>query len=151
MTEAPSLDSFFGRNMSYSKENLDIYNSLMTDRLSPFREKTMSEVYIYAAVSGFIRNARVKLTKSVPNISVVAMSRRHRAVLISLALQEAGDIDILFRPAEVRTMIDEFANGGITRLSSELIGDIHEADAITKMSSAMRENISKWIMEKDSR
>lgn len=137
--------------MSYSKENLDIYNRLMTDRLSPFREKTMSEVYVYAAVSGFRRNTRVKLTKSVPNISVVAMSHKHRAVLISLAIQEAGDIDILFRPAEVRTMIDEFANGGITRLESELIGDIHEADAITKMSSSMRENISKWTREQSAR
>ncbi len=144
MSNIPDLEHFFGRNLSYSEEKLPIYNRLQEDELSPFKDRDMYEIYVYAAVFGFKNNTSMKLQKSVPNISAVAMPNKHKAVLLSLVIQKADDIDILFDANNVKGMIDEFANGGIDLLESELIGDPHGADAITKMSSAMRNSIREW-------
>lgn len=144
MNDVPDLEHFFGRNLSYSEEKLPIYNKLQEYELSPFKDKDMYEIYTYAAVSGFKNNTSVKLQKSIPNISAAAIPRKHKAVLLSLVIQKAGDIDILFDDSKVKKIIDEFANGGIDLLESELIGDPHGADAITKMSSAMRTSIREW-------
>ena len=144
MSKIPDFEGFFGRNVSYSKEKFKIYDKLQTDQLSPFKGRTMSEIFVYAAVSGFKSDMREELKQAVPQISAVAFTDKQRAVLLSIAIQKAGNVDVLFDTGMVSKMVIEYANGGIGQLESELIGDVHGADAVTKMASAMRSAIAEW-------
>ena len=86
-----------------------------------------------------------------PYISAVAFTDKQRAVLLSIAIQNEGDVDILFDPAAVSKIVNEYANGGIGILESELIGDVRgKADAVTKMASVMRSAIAKWDKNADA-
>ena len=151
MSKMPDFEGFFGRNVSYSKEKLAIYDKLQNDPLSPFKGRTMSEIFAYAAAFGFKKGRKEALRQAAPNISAVAFTDRQRAVLLSIAIQTAGDVDILFDPGMVGKTVNEYANGGIGILESELIGDVRgKADAVTKMASTMRGAIAEWDKNADA-
>lgn len=133
-----NLDSFFGRNVSYSKKKSNTYKKLQSDPLSPFKDKTMAEIFVYAAIFGFSNKRKAELKDPVPQISAVAFSNKQKAVLLTTVISDTQGIDILFAPDDAIEMVEQYANGGIDLLESQLLGDIH-ADAITKMSSAMKE------------
>ena len=151
MSKVPDFEGFFGRNVSYSKEKFAIYTKLQNDPLSPFKGRTMSEIFAYAAAFGFKNRRKEALKQDVPYISAVAFTDKQRAVLLSIAIQNEGDVDILFDPAAVSKTVNEYANGGIGILESELIGDVRgKADAVTKMASVMRSAIAKWDKNADA-
>ena len=123
--------------MSYSRKKYPTYKKLQSDTLSPFKDRTMSEIFVYAAVYGFNNKKKEELKDPTPNISAVALSNKQRSVLLTIAISDTQGIDILFKQDDAIRMIEQYANGGIGLLESELLGGIH-ADAITKMSSSMK-------------
>ena len=144
MNKVPDFEGFFGRNVSYSKEKLTIYDKLQDDPLSPFKGRIMSEIFAYAAAFGFKKGRKEALRQAVPNISATAFTDTQRAVLLSIAIQSEGNVDVLFYPGTVSKIVNEYANGGIDIIESELIGDVDgKADAVTKMASAMRGALDK--------
>lgn len=148
MTEIKNLDDFFGRNVSYSKSKFKIYERLRADPLSPFKGKNMSDVFVFAAVAGFRHNKKTKLVKAMPQISAVAFSRKQKAILLSLVISDTNGIDILFDAAKATRTVEEYANWGIEEIESELKGNVHGADTITKMSSLMKETINEELSKK---
>ena len=145
MTENLNLDNFFGRNLSYSGEKIKSYNRLREDALSPFKGRTMSDIFVYAAIFGFINGRREELKNVKPQISSLALSRQRRAILLSIAISNSGGIDILFDQQKTTKIIEEYANGGIDMLEPELLGNVTTVDAITLMSSRMKEIIDERI------
>ena len=115
----PDFEGFFGRNVSYSKEKLTIYDKLQNDPLSPFKGRIMSEIFAYAAAFGFKKGRKEALRQAVPNISAAAFTDTQRAVLLSIAIQSEGNVDVLFYPGTVSKIINEYANGGIDIIESE--------------------------------
>lgn len=103
----------------------------------------MAEIYVYAAVFGFMNKRRTPLKKDTPQISAKALSDEQNSVLLTLAVQDAKNINIMFEPEEVKKTINEFANGGIDLLE-DLVGDRSGADAIIRMASDMRKCITEW-------
>ena len=151
MNKVPDFEGFFGRNVAYSKEKFAIYTNLQNDPLSPFKGRTMSEIFAYAAAFGFKRGRKEALKQAVPNISAAAFTDTQRAVLLSLAIQSENNVDVLFYPGTVIKIVNEYANGGIGILESELIGDVRgKADAVTKMASAMRSALDSQAGNSDS-
>lgn len=138
MTDAKTLEGFLGRNVSYSNEKKEVYDMLLEDALSPFRGKTMADVFVYAAIYGFKQRRREKLKKAIPNISAKAIETPHTALLLTIPITETGGIDVLFDEEAASNIIEEYANGGIDILEDELIGTAGQ-DPTTKMCSDIRE------------
>ena len=143
MTDSLDLEHFFGRNVSYSAEKKPIYDKLRNDALSPFQGRDMSIIFVYAAVFGFTHDRREALKTPKPQISSVALDMVQKTTLINIAISAAGkDIEILFDSAEANKIVEEYANGGIGLLESELIGSV-AADPIVQMSSDMKRLIEE--------
>lgn len=121
MNKVPDFEGFFGRNVAYSKEKFAIYTNLQNDPLSPFKGRTMSEIFAYAAAFGFKRGRKEALKQAVPNISAAAFTDTQRAVLLSLAIQSENNVDVLFYPGTVIKIVNEYANGGIGILESSTL------------------------------
>lgn len=143
-----TLENFFGRDVSYSKEKGEIYDMLKDDPLSPFMGETMATVFVYAAVFGFENNIKESLKHPVPQIPTSALSPTQKAVLLSLAISDNGGIDILLGDAKRATdVICKYANGGIDILESRLIKGGVGADVMTRMSADLHEMIEKRIAQ----
>ena len=149
MTDIENLDTFFGRNTSYSKEKQKIYDRLQDDALSPFKGSTMADIFIYAAVFGFTNKRREKIKKAVPQISAVAFKPRQKSLLLTIAIVENGDIDILFNKEDAISIIEEYANGGIDLLEDQLINNT-ESDSTVMLASEMRRLAKEWEHNKSS-
>ena len=142
MTDVKNLENFFDRNVSYATAKSKIYDRLRDDPLSPFQGRTMADIFVYAAVSGFKYGRREALQKAKPYISAVAFSRTQIAILLTIVIAGTHSIDILFKSKDATKILEEYANVGIERLEVELLGSVR-TDAITRMSSMMKEIISE--------
>lgn len=132
-----TLETFLGRDVSYSSEKTGIYDRLRDDSRSPFVKRTMADVFIFAAVFGFKYKKREKLKSPRPNITANAFDRGQTALLLTIPIMESGGIDVLFHNREAITIIEEYANGGIGLLEDQLLSSI-DVDVVTKMASDLR-------------
>lgn len=140
------IGKFFGRNVSYSKKKKIIYDKLQNDTLSPFKGRTMSDIFVYAAIFGFGRNKYEELAANdnTPQISSLAIPDSQKSTLLALVIAKTGSIDILFKPEEAIKMITEYANAGIDILEDAMLGD-PTSDAITRMATEMHAKIDESL------
>lgn len=138
-----SIDEFFGRNVSYAKDKYEAYNRLREDSKSPFKGRSMVDIFVSAAVAGFVNKKRSKLKKKTPNISAVAMTPEQKAVLLTIAISTEGAVDILFKKAKVVDIIEEYANSGIDVLESRVSESMY-VEPIEKMALDMKEAAKHW-------
>ena len=131
--------------MSYAESKSGIYDKLMADTLSPFRNKTMVDIFVYAAVFGFNegRQRKIKPKEKKPQISVVAMTQEQKATLLTIAIAHAGTVDILFEEEKAAEIIEEYANYGIDLLEQNMLSSIH-GDIIPTLASNIRKDVKKY-------
>lgn len=138
-----SIDEFFGRNVSYAKDKHEAYNRLREDSKSPFKGRSMVDVFVSAAVAGFIAKKRTKLKKKTPNISAVAMSPQQKAILLTIAISEGNTVDVLFNRSKTIDAIEEYANSGINVLESKISESLH-VDPIEELALYIKEASEHW-------
>lgn len=137
MDAIKNFDNPFGRDAGYSKKDRGLYEELMESSLSPFKDKNMFDIFVHAAVYGFVRaKHRDKLRERQSNIRVDGLKPEQRAILLTIAIAEGG-IEVLFNDSEVLNIVEEYANAGIRHLKSLQEGS-DGVDSIIKMSSEMR-------------
>ena len=131
--------------MSYAESKIDAYNRLMKDALSPFANKTMVDIFVYAAVFGFVegRSRPIKPKERKPQISVVAMTPEQKAVLLTIAIASTGNIDILFKEDEAAEIVEGYANYGIDLLEQKMLSNV-KLDAIPTIASNMRKDAKEF-------
>lgn len=142
MDAIKNFDNAFGREAGYSKEDRKIYEELMESSLSPFKNKSMFDIFVHAAVFGFVRKDRDELNGRQPNIRVDGLKPEQRAILLTIAIAEEG-IEVLFDSSKTLNIVEEYANGGIKYLKSLQEGS-DGVDSIIKMSSEIKK-IAKQI------
>ena len=140
--EDKTLENFFGRNFAYDNKKIKIYHDLQNGALSPFKGKTLADIFFYAAVLGFRNRRKESLSDARPNIWVDAVNKPRKAMLISIVVSDAGDIDVLFDPEKAKTVLEEYANAGIDMIKSDLLGD-SSAEPIERMSFMMKEILNR--------
>ena len=130
------------------KVNSKFMNDLELIPYHRLKERTcqMCSSLLQLQVLGIIK--KPKLVKAMPQISAVAFSRKQKAILLSLVISDTNGIDILFDAAKATRTVEEYANWGIEEIESELKGNVHGADTITKMSSLMKETINEELSKK---
>ena len=138
-----NIDEFFGRNVSYAKDKYDAYDNLRGDSKSPFKGRSMVDIFVSAAVAGFVSKKRSRLKKKTPNISAVAMTPEQKAILLTIAISVEGTVDVLFDRAKTIEIIEEYANAGITILESRISEKLY-SDPIERMALDMKETAMRW-------
>lgn len=142
MTVDKTLDDFFGRNFSYSNKKIKIYDRLRRDAISPFKGGNLADVFFYAAVLGFRSGRREALADPKPNIWLNAFGSRRVAVLISMAVSDAGTLDALFDPDKAKAALEEYANAGIDLIEKDLLSGAG-AEPIERMAVMMADNLDE--------
>jgi dnd system-associated protein 4 len=123
-----------------SGEKRDIVTKLTSDASSPFYEKTMKQVFMYALGIGLKNKRRVPLKKRIGIIPVRALSNEDLAIIKAVAISEKKTIDVLFGEniREMFTIAEEYANGGLDQLAYQVFGP-EPGDVNMKMEQPLRD------------
>ena len=137
MDAIKNFDNAFGRDAAYSKKDKEVYDELIGSSLSPFKGKNMFDIFVHAAVYGFVRaKDRDKLRAPQPNIRVDGLKPEQRAILLAIAIAEDG-VEVLFDSNKALKIVEEYANAGIRYLKS-VQEDSDGVDSIIKLSLEMK-------------
>ena len=134
MTNSDGLKDYFPRDVAYDGENdnnkKNIYTGLQRND-TPFKNKDMTDIFMYAAIFGFIKKKKIPLKKRQPNISTNAFSDKQKALLLTIAIAEGRSIDVLFKDQsktseDLIKTIEEYANAGIDILKERFLDSVEE-------------------------
>jgi len=129
------------RDLDVDEERHHLYKELTEVESSPFYDRTMKDVFVFAAAYGFYYHAREKLKKKKGTIPLSAFSTEDRWLLMSIAIADQKSIDVLFDIRQVFEIGQEYANGGITILRNAIISG-HPGDPHKVMESELRNILS---------
>ncbi len=102
-----------------------------------FEKRRLADIFFYAAIMGFKKGRSAKLKKRMPNIPVSAFSDRQLGILLTLAIANADDVDILMKKNAARDIIEEYANRGIDELDSIIIPSAHRDEYMEQLKRAI--------------
>lgn len=133
------LGNYFPRDVSYSQEKRIIYENLKNESISPLRDKTMADIFVYAVIFGYKKPNKVPLEKPVPQIPSNAFSDTNKSLMLAIAVSSSPKgVDILLEKEEVRRDLEQYANGGIEILEKYLTeGKV--GDSLSNLEAKMRE------------
>lgn len=118
------------------------FKELTESKLSPFHNRTMKDVFMYALGIGFAEGKRIGLKKKIGVIPRTTFSEADLALIKAIAISERGTMDILFEEniKEAFEIAEEYANGGITTLYALVFGE-DPGDPDRKMEQELRNMI----------
>lgn len=113
---------------------------LIGDSSSPFYQKTMKEVFMYALGIGFRNRKRVPLKKGTGSIPRTTFSDQDLSIIKAIAIAEKKSVDVLFgeNTRERFKIAEEYANGGIDLLLYQVFGS-DPGDPDKKMEQHLRD------------
>ena len=109
------------RDLDVDDERHQLYRELTEAENSPFYNRTMKDVFVFAAAYGFFYNTRERLKRKKGTIPLSALSEADRWLLISIAIADRNSLDALFNIKEIYEVAQEYANGGITTLRNAIM------------------------------
>ena len=117
---------------------------LKEEKLSPFRDMTMKDVFIYAMAIGYERGKKVPLKRRTGVIPGNALRDEDYALVKAIGISQRKDVDILFekKEKELFKIAEEYANGGIDMLFYQVFGE-DPGDPDRKMEQALRDLMAK--------
>jgi len=149
MAEASSLTSELNRSRlsieSGTKHKK--VSELVDNKLSPFHNKTMKEVFLYAMGIGLRNGKRIPLKKKTQAIPLTSFTPSDIALIEAIAISEKGTVDMLFadKAKEILDIAEEYANAGIDILHYQIFGE-EPGDPDRKIEQVVRD-----ILDEDQR
>lgn len=110
----------------------DFYKSIFDGRLCPSQKdgdkkrkkdypfQNMWELFVYAAILGFANEKRKKIDKPHKPFRWLNISNEHQKKLMILAVSKYNSLELLQDSDELKKMIEEYANGGLTLINQEI-------------------------------
>ncbi|ASU34248.1 hypothetical protein [Mucilaginibacter xinganensis] len=111
---------------------VDYYNSLFDGRLCPGQKdgegkkrreypfQHMWELFVYAAILGFMRDRRKPIDKQHKPFRWLNIGNTHQRNLLILAVSKYDSLELLQDKEELKKMIEEYANGGLSIMNQEI-------------------------------
>lgn len=100
-----------------------LFKELTESNDSPFKDQTMTDLFVFAAAFGHDRGLRTELEDSSHALfQRPSLSESQVWVLKSIAVKETEDPKTLRNGKETYQIVREFANGGIDQLYSQYTG-----------------------------
>jgi dnd system-associated protein 4 len=93
-----------------------LFRDLVNEPHSPFYNKDMKDVFIFAMSLGFCMNKRKPLEKKKDIADIDVFKEHEKTLIMCIASKIEGKIDILVDETKVFRIAEEFANGGIDTL-----------------------------------
>ncbi len=125
------------RDLDVDEERHELYRELTEAESSPFYERTMKDVFVFAAAYGFYYKAREKLKRKKGTIPMSAFSDPEKWLLMSIAIADQNSLDVLFQVKTIYEIAQEYANGGITILRNAVMSQ-QPGDAYKRMEIEIR-------------
>ena len=96
---------------------------------------TMWELFVWGAIIGFQNKAPKEIEKAYPTspFKWQLIKDPHDKLLIAMAVEATGSFDILKNPDELKKMIENYSNGGLTL--------VHEAIAFDPLAYQNTESL----------
>ena len=105
----------------YDRSHRDRLDELVSADWSPFKGRTMADVYIYAMAYAFSHNMKPKaLEPKAMKLPPYAFDVEKRTLMRSLAIHVKNDIRVIKNNSEVVTICSEYANAGMTQIYNAL-------------------------------
>jgi dnd system-associated protein 4 len=112
---------------------LDYYHSLFDGRLCPSQKdsegkkkgkqhpfKHMWELFVYAAILGITQDKRKPIDKMYKPFRWLNIGQDHQKSLLVLTISKYNSLDLLNDKDELKRMIEEYANGGLSIINQEI-------------------------------
>jgi dnd system-associated protein 4 len=111
---------------------LDYYHSLFDGRLCPSQKdpegkkgkqhtfKHMWELFVYAAILGIAQDKRKPIDKTYKPFRWLNIGQDHQKNLLVLTISKYNSLDLLNHKEELKKMIEEYANGGLSIINQEI-------------------------------
>ncbi len=88
------------------------FEPIINEKSSPFYKKGKKGVYIISAALGYKNQAKKKTQKGLDLYNVKELNDRELWLLLSLAISEKNNTDILLDGLNTMRIAEEYANGG---------------------------------------
>ena len=110
----------------YDRSFRDKMGDLINEEWSPFKGRTMADVYIYAMAYAFSHNMKPKALDPKPmKLPPYAFDIEKRTLMRSLAIHVKNDIRVIKNNSEVVTICSEYANAGLGSIYNALKNKNH--------------------------
>jgi hypothetical protein len=127
------------RDVRIEADTRSMYESLRTDKASPYQDAQLIQIFLNAAAVGSEQGLRQELTgetRALFNIS--SLSDRQRTHIRSIAWKDTHDQEIYYNHKRAFRIATEFANGGVRYLHQNHLGI---GDNTTEVSTGI---IQRW-------
>ena len=111
------------RDLRYSDNHSKMYEDLKTDvSLSPFAGATYKDIFLYAMAYGYRHGLSEDLERPRPNIPLSVFNEEEQWLIKSVAVSEAGSLEVLSDEKSVYETAEKYANGALETIYAEVFG-----------------------------
>lgn len=122
---ATDLDVKFP-DVVYDRRLREKLGDLVNEDWSPFKGRSMADVFIYAMAYAFSHNMKPKaLEPKAMKLPPYAFDVEKRTLMRSLAIHIKNDIRVIKNNSDVITICAEYANAAITEIHNALVNKPH--------------------------
>jgi hypothetical protein len=122
-----AISDLFGRNISINKEIRERYDSILSGFI--FKDRDLKYIFMICFALGYKSKNRKSFEKPVGLLNVNSFSNDDLWTMISVAVKETGNLQIISKGAEIKKIASEYAYGGLDELD-QLIADYGSGDAL---------------------
>jgi dnd system-associated protein 4 len=111
------------RDFNIQEDKHELYKELQDSEDSPFTEAELNEIFVFAVAYGSRKAGRTPISGSGRALfNRGSLNDQTLWLIRSVAVDEERTTDVLIDAKEIRTIAEEYANGGITELHSKVFG-----------------------------
>jgi hypothetical protein len=105
-----------------NKQDRALYEELLRDKNSPFREKDNKDVFLMAMTIGFAEGLRMKLDKREGFFRAEYLKPKEWALIAAVSVADKGNLNPLLDKKEEYAIAEEYAAGGVRLLKDKVFG-----------------------------
>lgn len=112
-----------GRDYYIQEDKHELYKELQESEDSPFTEAELNEIFIFAVAYGSRKAGRTPIDGSGRALfNRGALNDQTLWLIRSIAVAEERTTDVLIDRKQVKEIVEEYANGGITEIHNKVFG-----------------------------
>jgi len=110
--------------LSYEQKKDKLFQWLRNDDDSIFKGLDLKDIFLFAMAVGFKKGARIPLSDRKPSIRLAYLDEQDEWLLKLVAIKTNEHLDILSNPKEIVNIAEEYANGGINHLQTNINNEL---------------------------
>lgn len=108
------LREIFGRNININKDIRKRYDELLSGFI--FRDRDMKNIFMLCLALGYHTGRKTPVNNPVGLLNTNSFDDADLWTIVSVAMEDKGDISVINNPAEMRRIATEYAHTGLDEL-----------------------------------